>query len=99
MLGLREQLSQVLGVSSFSTLASDVASRTEIPDTIDPDFVTCLVDQFLREFGFDKASETLRLESGAFSCSNPAGSSSSRLCSPSCCPFPSQNIILTCVPL
>lgn len=72
VLELREQLQQVLGLASFGSLPTEAVSRTEIPETIDPDMILRLIDQFLREYGFDRASETLRLESGAFIESNPA---------------------------
>jgi hypothetical protein len=51
---------------SFSSLPLEASSRTEVAETIAPDLVLRLIDQFLQEFGFLKASETLRKESRAF---------------------------------
>ena len=71
----REQLRNVLGVPSFSIMSSDNLSRTEIPETIEEDVILRLIDQFLREFGFDRASAVLREETGAFIASNPESAS------------------------
>ena len=68
----REQLRHVLGVPSFSIMSSDSLSRTEIPESIEEDVIIRLIDQYLREFGFDRASAVLRQETGAFVASNPA---------------------------
>jgi len=66
---MREQLHPLLGEESFAKQQN--VSTTEIKDSIHPDIVMSLIDNFFQEQGFTEASKTLRSESGLLSLNNP----------------------------